>query len=134
MPEIQPWFERKFEFSFPVEQYPNLLVRLRGTPPRVEEMLRGARPEALIRNPAAYKWSAQEHTGHLWDLEALWLARVNDFLGPGTELTVADLKNRKTHEAIHNARAIDEILSEFRSARLLLVNCLEELTPEMFSR
>jgi hypothetical protein len=33
------WFERKFEFTLPIEQYPNLCMRLRGTPPRMEELL-----------------------------------------------------------------------------------------------
>src|SRR5438045_1612872 len=106
------WFGRKFEFSFPVEQYPNLVVRLRGTPARLEEMLRGVRRDVLVRKPAADKWSAQEHAGHLLDLEPLWIARVNDFLTGGTELTAADLSNRKTHEAGHNARPLQSILAE----------------------
>src|ERR1035441_8564625 len=41
MSRIPNWFERKFEFSFPVELYPNLCVRLRGTPARIEEIIRG---------------------------------------------------------------------------------------------
>ena len=32
MSQVPVWFERKFEFSFPVELCPNLLARLRGTP------------------------------------------------------------------------------------------------------
>jgi len=32
MTQVATWFERKFEFAFPVELYPNLIVRLRGTP------------------------------------------------------------------------------------------------------
>jgi 2-dehydropantoate 2-reductase len=35
------WFERKVESSFPVELLPNLCARLRGTPARLEEVLRG---------------------------------------------------------------------------------------------
>ncbi len=62
------WFERKFEFSFPVELSPNLITRLLGTPARLEETLRGRSREILAwkRNG---KWSAQEHAGHLLDLE-----------------------------------------------------------------
>jgi hypothetical protein len=51
------------------------------------------------------KWSAQEHAGHLLDLEALWMARVDDYLSGASQLTVADLSNRKTFEAQHNRRA-----------------------------
>jgi hypothetical protein len=41
MSQMPIWFERKFEFSFPVELLPNLCARLRGTPARLEEVLRG---------------------------------------------------------------------------------------------
>src|SRR5689334_4818412 len=95
---VPAWFERKFEFTFPVEQYPNLGVRLRGTPARLEEILDGVPRDVLIYKPDD-KWSAQEHAGHLLDLEPLWLARVDDFLSGGDTLTAADLTNRKTHEA-----------------------------------
>ena len=48
MTQVANWFERKFEFSFPVEQYATLIVRLRGTPARLEEMLRGLRGAGLF--------------------------------------------------------------------------------------
>jgi uncharacterized damage-inducible protein DinB len=130
---IPAWFERKFDFTFPVEQYPNLCVRLRGTPARLEEILRGARRDALTRKPEG-KWSAQEHAGHLLDLESLWVARVEDFLKDGNTLTVADLTNRKTHEANHNARELSEILAEFRQARLRLADRVTNLSSAGFAR
>src|ERR1700704_1537957 len=120
MSQVPLWFERKFEFTFPVEQYPNLCVRLRGTPARLEEMMRRAPRDIMMAKPGD-KWSAQEHAGHLLDLESLWVARVGDFLAGGDTLTVADLSNRKTNEANHNGRKLKEILSEFRNARLGLL-------------
>jgi uncharacterized damage-inducible protein DinB len=135
MTQVPLWFERKFEFTFPVEQYPNLCVRLRGTPARLEEILRGVSRKVLVAKPEG-KWSAQEHAGHLLDLEPLWQERVNDFLrdtASGT-LTAADLSNRKTHEANHNARELGQILSEFRSARLLMVDDLSKAQPANFGR
>jgi len=133
MSRVAAWFERKFSFAFPVEQYPNLCVRLEGTPARLEEMLKGVRREVLVAKPEG-KWSAQEHTGHLADLEPLWMARVNDFVAGGDTLTVADLRNRKTDEANHNTRELAEILVGFRAARLSLVNHVRALEPAMFSR
>ena len=127
------WFERKFEFTFPVEQHPNLCARLRGTPARLEEVLHGSSRDLLIRKPEE-KWSAQEHAGHLLDLESLWMARVGDYLAGSSGLTAADLKNRKTHEANHNARSLDEILREFREARLRLVQRVETIDPALFAR
>lgn len=129
------WFERKFEFTFPVQQYPNLCARLRGTPARLDEIVRGATRDLLVRKPgASEKWSAQEHAGHLLDLEALWMARVEDYLTEAGELTAADLSNRKTDEAHHNQRPIEDILAEFRSARSRLLSRAENIAPANFAR
>jgi len=129
------WFERKFEFTFPVEQHLNLCARLRGTPARLEEVVRGAAHGVLVRRPGENeKWSVQEHAGHLLDLEALWLARVADYFAEASQLTVADLTNRKTWEAQHNRRPIEEILSDFRTARLHLMNRLEKVDPADLAR
>jgi uncharacterized damage-inducible protein DinB len=133
MSQVPIWFERKFEFSFPVELYPNLLARLRGTPARLEEGLGGHPREILVRKPEQ-KWSAQEHAGHLLDLEPLWLARVEDYVAGSAELTATDLRNRKTDEANHNARPLEQILAEFRAARASLPARASELDPSLFSR
>ncbi len=135
------WFERKFEFSFPAALYPNIRVRLIGTPARLEDMLRNAVRDRLIRKPlesgpleeVKEKWSAQEHAGHLLDLEPLWTARVNDFAKGGSELTVADLTNRGTTEANHNAMPIAQILADFRKARAQLIDRADELDPAHFA-
>lgn len=133
MAQIAKWFERKFDFSFPAELYPNLCVRLWGTPARLDEMVLGQVRESLVRKPAD-KWSAQEHVGHLLDLEPLWMARVHDFLGGSGELTAADLSNRKTHQANHNAREIREILAQFRTARMQLLDRVQGLDAGLFVR
>ena len=129
------WFERKFDFAFPVEQHPNLCARLRGTPARLEEIVLGADRNVLVRKERENeKWSAQEHAGHLLDLEPLWMARVDDYLTESLRLTVADLSNRKTHEAQHNQRPIEEILTEFRSVRSRLASRVEKIDPAIFAR
>lgn len=133
MNEVAPWFERRFDFSFPAELYPNICVRLRGTPARLEEMVRSVGREALVRKDGE-KWSAQETAGHLLDLEPLWLARVEDFVAGTTDLTVADLTNRKTREAGHNQRAMAEILASFRLARGRLLEKVSALPPESFQK
>jgi uncharacterized damage-inducible protein DinB len=133
MSQVPIWFERKFEFSFPVELHPNLCARLRGTPARVEEVLRGRSHELLVRRPQG-KWSAQEHAGHLLDLESLWLARVDDYLADRAQLTAADLTNRKTDAANHNVGPLEEILSEFRAARERLLRRAGELDASLFMR
>jgi uncharacterized damage-inducible protein DinB len=131
--QVQLWFERKFEFSFPAELYPNLCARLQGTPARLEEVLRGRSHEILIDKPEG-KWSAQEHAGHLLDLEPLWLARVGDYVAGSVQLTVADLTNRGTEEANHNARPPEHILAGFRAARAKLLARADELDASLFTR
>jgi uncharacterized damage-inducible protein DinB len=133
MTQVPAWFDRKFEFSFPVELHPNLRARLRGTPARLDEMLRG-HPHRVLVDKAQDRWSAQEHAGHLLDLEELWLVRVGDYVKASDQLTAADLKNRKTHEANHNKRPIEQILAEFRVARERLLARVDELDVPLFSR
>jgi uncharacterized damage-inducible protein DinB len=133
MSHVPAWFERTFSFSFPVELFPNLCARLRGTPARLEEALRGCPHETLIRKDKD-KWSAQEHSGHLLDLEPLWLARVADYVAGSDQLTVADLTNRKTDEANHNSRPLDQILTGFRTARARLLDRANELDSSLFAR
>jgi len=133
MSRVAKWFERKFEFSFPVELWPNLCARLRGTPARLEEVLRGREREVLIRKEGG-AWSAQEHAGHLADLEELWLSRVEDYVAGRELLTVADLRIRKTDEAGHNGRVLEEILAEFRAARGRLLTRVEGLDAGLFGR
>ena len=131
-PQVEAWFDRKFA-SVPAVGFPNVCVRLRGTPARLKEMLRGVSRDVLIRKPDG-KWSAQEHAGHLLDLEPLWLARVEDYIAGRDELTVADITNRRTTEANHNAAALEEILAKFRAVRGDLLKRLDELDPAVFSR
>jgi uncharacterized damage-inducible protein DinB len=133
MTAVAAWFERKFDFGFPVELCPNLCVRLMGTPARVEELVSGVSREVLTAKTGS-KWSIQEHVGHLADMEPLWLWRIQDFLSGRETLTVADLTNRRTHEANHNRQELKKILGDFRSARFDLLEHLKNLEPEQFGR
>ncbi len=133
MAELIPWFERTFPFDLPEGMFPNVLERLRGTPVRLEERLRGLPAGLLIRKPER-GWSIQENAGHLVDLEPLWAARVEDFIKGNARLQTADLTNRKTHEAGHNDDRLERILASFRSARSDLVSKLESLDASVASR
>jgi hypothetical protein len=62
------------------------------------------------------------------------MARVDDYLAEAVELTTTDLSNRKTHDAGHNGRGIEEILAEFRKARLRLVDRVGEVEAALFAR
>jgi uncharacterized damage-inducible protein DinB len=133
MSDIPAWFKRQFDFSFPVELFPNLCARLRGTPARLDELLRDL-PRNALTGKTHEQWSAQEQVGHLADLEPLWLARVHDYAAGRNELTPADLTNRKTFEANHNARGLAEILAEFRAARENLLQTVVDLDDAVHSK
>jgi hypothetical protein len=47
---------------------------------------------------------------------------------------MADLTNRRTDEAIHNARPLEQILTEFRAARETLLNRVDELDASLLAR
>jgi uncharacterized damage-inducible protein DinB len=123
---VRPWFERRFDFPIPIELYPNLYARLRGTPSRLEEIFQ-AISSSLRLEKNGREWSIQEHAGHLLDLEPLWIARVADYAADNTRLTPTDLRNQKTFDANHNASTPDQVLSAFRDARLQMLQQVEKL-------
>ena len=54
------WVEREFDFGLPVGVFPCVVERLRGTPPRLEELTRGLTREALTAKNLVGAWSIQE--------------------------------------------------------------------------
>jgi uncharacterized damage-inducible protein DinB len=127
------WMDRNFEFTTPVEQFPTVLERLRGTPARVEEKVRGLSPAVLTRRDGE-AWSIQEHLGHLLDLDELHLGRIDDLLAGAASLRPADPGNKKTHEADHNRRDVKHLAQDFRRERRLFVERLEAIDPALLSR
>jgi uncharacterized damage-inducible protein DinB len=118
------WFERKFDFSIPLELFPVVVERLRGTPARIEEKVWSA-PRPVLTRREGDRWSIQENVGHLLDLEELHIGRLDDFLAGKPMLRAADLANQKTHDANHNERSVEEIVRAFREERERLVRKLE---------
>ena len=49
MSEQLKWGDRKFDFTFPVEVYPEMIERVRGTPARLEDRVKDLAPEFLTR-------------------------------------------------------------------------------------
>lgn len=131
--EMMKWFERTFTFDLPESMYPNVVERLRGTPARADLITSGVSNETLTRRDGE-RWSIQENLGHLLDLEPLWMGRIDDILHGNNRLRDADLTNRKTHEAGHNAADLNDILVSFREARSDLVRRLEALDKSSIER
>ncbi len=126
MPNKVAGTQRTFDFDFPVDRYPQMLERLRGTPTRVDQIARSLTPHVLVKRDGQ-TWSIQENIGHLLDLGYLPLRRIEQILAGEANLIAADMSNRKTREADHNTRNIQELLAEFRSERTTLVARFESL-------
>lgn len=127
---MRRWFERRFSFEHLGEaDFPFLVERLRGAPARVEDKTRGLGRDLLARRDGE-AWSIQEHVGHLADLDALHVARLEDFRAGADVLRAADLQNRRTHEAHYNERPLAEVLQAFRAQRSRFVERLEAWDPQ----
>jgi len=123
------WFDREFGFPTPVELFPEILERLRGTPARLEERLAGV-GDNVSRARFDDAWSIRENVGHLTDLEPLWTGRVDDLRNEAGRLRPADLQNRTTHQAGHNDVALAKLLADFRAARAALMARLDAYAPD----
>ncbi len=62
------------------------------------------------------------------------MARVDDYINNESQLTIADLANRKTFAAQHNQRSVQEVLAEFRSARAQLLSKVKNIDRVIFVR
>ena len=121
------WFDRRFQLGLPAEALPEIVERLRGTPARLEERVRGV-PASQLNSRSGPSWSIQENIGHLLDLETVWMGRISDFLQRATQLRASDLENRRTWDANHNGQSAAILLADFRSARMALVTRFEQLS------
>lgn len=133
MPRL-PWIERKWIFDYPVEVFPDILERLRGLPPRVEDMVRRVPDDVLAKRQREGTWSIKENIGHLIDTEKLPMQRIDEFLSGAPVLVAADMSNRATHEANHNDRPISDLLGGLRHGRRALMDKLDALSDGDFAR
>ena len=110
-----PWFERTFDFNFPLGLFPVIFSRLEGSLFRLHSILANADEEYTTHKENG--WSVKEHVGHLYDLEELWWKRLVDFQQGKALLSPADLTNKKTNEAGHNEKTLEQLLLQFTLER-----------------
>jgi hypothetical protein len=87
------WIERSFSFNYPVELYPEIIERVRGASARLDEYLNSASAEILTRRYDG-GWSIQENAAHLFDLDALTLNRIEQYVAGVDVLHAADITNK----------------------------------------
>lgn len=129
----QTWTSRQFSFAFPTEHIAVLLSRLRGTGARIRQTVRTL-PAAVLTERRDGGWSIQEHVGHLHDLEALHLTRLDELERGAATLSAADMENRATWDAAHNERAFEAVFAAFTTGREQLIARLTALDAHGLAR
>lgn len=127
-----PWIERKFDFNFPVGLFPVIKERLWGTIPRLYELVKNI-PEEKLSIKKDGGWSVKEVIGHLFDLEELWMGRLEDFIEKKETLRAADMSNTKTHQSNYNSFHTTELLEQFKGAREKLLEKIAGFDEAMAS-
>jgi uncharacterized damage-inducible protein DinB len=127
-----PWFQRSFNFDFPVRLFPVIFSRLEGSIFRLSTILANAEDERCSHNEEG--WSVKEHLGHLGDLEDLWWKRLNDFQENKAMLTAADLNNTKTKEAGHNQKTLEQLLLAFIAERQKILETVYGFDEHLLAR
>ena len=133
MIERSRWLERDFAFGLPVSRFPDVLERLRGTPARLNDRLEHSLPARLSARPGS-SWSILENVGHLLLVEELWDGRLDDFLAGAEVLRPAGHDASRVEAAWLDERSLDDLLAEFRAARIRHVGRLETLAPSDVER
>jgi len=127
-----PWIERSFQFNFPLGLFPVIFSRLEGSIFRLQSLLLNADEDQCSYNDKG--WSVKEHTGHLSDLEELWWKRLEDFRAFKTVLTAADMTNKKTKEAHHNERSLEQLLTQLTLERQKMLEAIYDADAALLSR
>lgn len=126
------WTERKFFFGYDSSYTPVLLERLASTPLRLKELLDSCSEDFGTTRLDGTKWTIKEHAGHLSDLEALHIGRLEDYRDGKSTLRPADMSNSETDRANHNALLLSELSTHFSEKRNQLLKQLRATEQQYF--
>ena len=129
----QKWFDKKFRFELSQDDYESVLSRLVKNPERIADLV-ASLPVTALTKKFDNAWSIQENVGHLIDLEELHTGRIDDFIAGKEILRPADLNNRKTDEANHNGKNINELLNQLKLVRKNFVKRMKYLDQKVLTR
>jgi len=125
------WIDRKFDFDFPANIYPEFIKRLKSTPFRLETLISEVSPEILSRKQSN-KWSIQENVGHLLTVEGLFAGRLEDYINGAAELRPAKVNGSRTDQADYNNWQIEKILADFNDNRMVYIKRLNDFKADFF--
>ena len=128
--ERSKWIDRKFTFDCPPGWIHNIAERLLGTPVRLHALVADVN-EVLAARAQPGAWSVKEHIGHLLDLEELHATRLRELREHKTQLSAADMENKKTNQANHNTKSLQRLITDFSQERKRFVQLLNSLPDEV---
>ena len=123
------WLDRKFNFDFPAGLMPNILARLSGTLPRLNQIVLQLSDDQMKLRPGD-KWSIKEHIGHLSKTELLHEGRIDDIIAHKEVLRAAGFK-KSEDEPDYNLEDIRDLLKRFEINRQRFISRLEELDDKI---
>ena len=125
------WTDRSFQFTFPVEVYPEMIERMRGTPARLEDRLKSLATNILTRRDGeALVDSGKRRTSA--DLESLVQQSIDEYLAGAKSSSCGRHVESQNPRSRSNELAMSIILSDFREQRMHLVDRLDNLNPPAF--
>lgn len=119
------WFERKFTFGVSPEMLPYYLERLEGTIVRIENKVKGL-DEAFLSFKPDGKWSIKQHIGHLAEVDAIALQRIDEMRSGISPMSPAVFEPRGDY----NNMTIEEVIKVFANSRIANLRKYESLTAE----
>ena len=126
------WFDLAFALRNDPGRLLDLIERLDGTRYRIAPKIARASEAQLTHQPDG-KWSVKEQIGHLYQIEALWLGRIDDILDPNiTHLRSWDLENRSVRSSQFQIADTDDLIRQFNQERSKLVARVRQL-PSHYS-
>ena len=127
------WFEREFTFDKSNNEIIETLLLLSKTPSEIyKEVFR--KEDELLEKKIDNKWSIKEHIGHLYDLEKLWINRIEDIKKGNEKMGVADLNNTLTNQSNHNNVKTENLVTLFTSWRNVLLDSISSSTMEELNK
>lgn len=128
-----PWIERTFHWDIPIGWLENISIRLEGTPIRIQWMSNQVFDQECSISLDG-KWSIKQQIGHLWDVEKLHIARMQNFIDNDSFMHPADMLNKATESADHNSKTCFELITGFRNERNHFIALLNQCNEEVHQR
>lgn len=116
------WFQRQFVTGHPIGMLPLFLDRLEGTLIRLRERTRNI-SDIILSETTEGKWSIKENIGHLADLEAISIRRIDE-IGKGISPMISAIMPLQQD---YNTQPIQQIFDYFAKNRREAIRILNNL-------